>query len=263
MSPSILIAGATGNTGRSLTEILPELLKASKTLSSCRVIALTRSLASPAAQQLAKIPGVEFTEESSFHTAALRAGVKYVVRISTVGENVRPDCDVYYPLDVAPAECFFPFYLDNAADFIKKYRKTATQEPLSLLAAEDAPVGIIDPAEVGVFAAHLLALDDFSPHDKAKYILNGPEDITRRQIVGLIEGYIGTKVENVIYRDMSFVDAWAPVGQPGRNITLTVKHSLLPAHEGKLTASTTSKEVLEIAAPKRTPADVLKYLLEE
>jgi hypothetical protein len=44
---------------------------------------------------------------------------------------------------------------------------------------------------------------------------------------------------------------------------LSIKHAPETAWEGKCTASTTSKEVLELAAPKRTPADVLKTLLEE
>ncbi|GKU12648.1 unnamed protein product [Fusarium langsethiae] len=129
MAPAILIVGATGNTGRGITQTLPELLRQSKTLSSHRIIALTRSANSTEAQRLAKIPGVEvveqnwvdittewltehqvvrafiashnapnqFAEESSFYVAALNAGLEYVVRISTTALNVRPDCPAYYP----------------------------------------------------------------------------------------------------------------------------------------------------------------------
>ena len=127
MAPSILIVGATGNTGRAVTETLPSLLKSSNALSDHRIIALTRSATSPVAQQLAKLPGVEmveqnwveitsdwlrehevvrayiashrtesFCEESTFHVAALNTGVKYVVRISTTAANVHPDCKAYY-----------------------------------------------------------------------------------------------------------------------------------------------------------------------
>ena len=39
----------------------------------------------------------QFAEEPTFHLAALRAGVQYVVRISTTAANVRPDCAAYYP----------------------------------------------------------------------------------------------------------------------------------------------------------------------
>ncbi|KAL4909349.1 hypothetical protein BDW74DRAFT_174550 [Aspergillus multicolor] len=99
--PTFLIVGATGNTRQAVT---------------------------PAAQNLAKIPGAEviqynwtditadwlrewhvvrafitphngpnqFAEESAFHVAALNARVEYVVRISTTAPNVRPDSEAYY-----------------------------------------------------------------------------------------------------------------------------------------------------------------------
>lgn len=317
MAPSILIAGATGNTGRRLTEILPELLKSSNVLSDHRVIALTRSLTSSVAQDLAKIPGVEvveqnwveitadwlrehevvrafiashnepnqFAEESTFHLAALNAGVKYVVRISTTAANVRPDCAAYYTRSHWAIESllsqpefaalqwtslqpnvFSNFVLAPAVEFIKEYRKTGKQSTLRLLTAKDAPVGIIDSSEVGVFAAHLLAQDDTTVHNKAKYVLNGPEDISGRQIVELVEQYIGTQVDDVIYQDTSFLDmmyemksATAPLS---KNVFTSIKYAPLTAWEGKCSVSTTSKEVLQLAAPKITPADVLKSLLE-
>ncbi|GFG19801.1 hypothetical protein IFM5058_10322 [Aspergillus udagawae] len=318
MAPTILIVGATGNTGRSVTETLPTLLKSSNTLSDHRIISLTRSLNSPAAQQLAKLPGVEvveqnwveitadwlrehevvrafiashnepnqFAEESAFHLAALKAGVKYVVRISTTAANVRPDCDAYYPRTHWAIEAllsspefnglqwtslqpnvFSPLYLSSAAEFIKQYRRTGKQETLRLMASKDAPVGIIDPDEVGVLAAHLLSQDDPAVHNKAKYVLNGPEDITGSQIVDMIEQRIGTKVKDVSYKDMSFIDTIYEhkfaATQQSKNIILSIKHAPETAWEGKCTASTTSKEVLELAAPKRTPAEVLRALLEE
>ena len=317
MSPSILIVGATGNTGQSVVETLPKLLQ-SNALSGHRIIALTRSLKSPAAQKLAKLPGVEiieqnwveitshwlrehevkrafvashnepnhFAEESTFYLAALNAGVEYVVRISTTAANVRPDSPAYYPRAHWAIEAllsspefanlqwtslqpnvFSGFYLSSAADLIKQYRKTGKQETLRLIAAEDAPVGVIDPYEVGVFAAHLLSQEEVSAHNKAKYVLNGPEDVTGRQIVDMVEQYIGTQVEHVSYRDMSFLDLlyeykFAPTGQ-SKNVIFSVRHAAETAWEGKCTASTTSKEVLELAAPKITPAEMLKGLLEE
>ena len=317
MAPSILIIGATGNTGRSVTETLPKLLKATKSLSNHRVIGLTRSLDSAVAKQLAKVPGVEmveqnwveitadwlrkhevvrafiashnapnqFAEESTFHLAALKAGVKYVVRISTTAANVRPDCDAYYPrahwaieaLLSSPefsnlqwtslqANIFSPFYLSTAAEFIKRYRKTGTQDTLKLMAAKNAPVGIVDPDEVGRFAAFLLSQDDTTVHNKAKYVLNGPEDITGSQIVNMVEQHTGTKVQHISYEDMSFVDSFLEPGslgaQQSKNVILSMKYALMTAWEGKCTASTTSKEVLQLAAPKRTPADTLMALLE-
>ncbi|KAL4894264.1 hypothetical protein BDV59DRAFT_16603 [Aspergillus ambiguus] len=311
MAPTILIVGATGNTGRSVTETLPKLLRASNSLSNYKVLALTRSLHSPAAQSLSKIPGVEvieqnwvgitadwlrehevarafiashneptqFAEESTFHVAALKAGVKYIVRISTTAANVHPDSDAYYPRSHWAIEAllsspefsgmqwtslqpnvFTSFYLHPAVEFIRQYRKTGMQSTLRLMAAEHAPVGIVDADEVGIFAAHLLCQEDPSIHNKAKYVLNGPEDITGRQVVSMVEQYIGTQVQDVSYKDMSFVDSFAHLGAPG--IMASIRYAPVTAWEGKCTASTTSPEVLEIAAPKRTPADVLKLMLD-
>jgi uncharacterized protein YbjT (DUF2867 family) len=128
MAPTILIVGATGNTGRKVVETLPALLESSKSLSGHRILCLTRSARSDAAQNLNKVPRIElaeqnwvdidaawlkehdverifiashnfpvqFAEESQFYVNCLRAGVKYVVRISTTSNAVRPDSIAYY-----------------------------------------------------------------------------------------------------------------------------------------------------------------------
>lgn len=314
MAPTILVAGATGNTGRAVVEALSTHLQSHRTFSNYRILAITRSLNSPAAQQLAKFPSVEvaeqnwteitadwlrernvvrafiashnqpnqFAEESTFHIAALRAGVKYVVRISTTAANVHPDCDAYYARTHWAIETmlsspefqnlqwtslqpniFSQLWLSSAAELIKKYRKEGTQDLLRLMASPDAPVGIIDPDEVGIVAAHLLLQEDVTTHNKAKYVLNGPEDITGNQIVKLVENFIGAKVEKVSFKDLSFIDYMVAATQESKNVMYSIRHALETGWAGQCTASTTSKEVLELAAPKRTPVDVLKSLLEE
>ncbi|RAL03380.1 NmrA-like family protein [Aspergillus ibericus CBS 121593] len=316
--PSILIVGATGNTGRAVTQTLPKLLQSSSTLLGNRIIALTRSSNSPVAQKLAKLPGVEvieqnwvditadwlrehhvarafiashngpnqFAEESTFYLNALDAGVKYVVRISTTAANVRPDCPAYYARQHWAIESllgspefsnlqwtslqpnvFSPLIMAPAAEFIKGYRKTGKQSILRLLLSEDASVGTIDPDEVGVIAAHLLSQDDTSVHNQAKYVLNGPEDINGKQIVDMVEQYIGAPVKDVSYKDVSFIDMlyedqYAATKQ-SKNVIYSIKRAPETAWEGKCSISTTSKEILKLAAPKRTPADSLKTLLEE
>lgn len=317
MTQSILIVGATGNTGRAVAQTLPELLQSSRTLSSSRIIALTRSSGSPVALELAKIPGVEvieqdwveitadwlhehqvvrafiashnapnqFAEESTFHLNALDAGVEYVVRISTTAANVRPDCPAYYARQHWAIETllgspefnnmkwtslqpnvFSTLIMSPAAELIKKYRKTGEQDTLRLLLSKDAPVGFIDPNEVGVIAAHLLSQDDTSVHNKAKYVLNGPEDITGKQIVDMIEQYIGEPVKDVSYKDVSFIDMLYEhqyAGRESKNIIYTIKRAAETGWEGKCSTSTTSEEILELAAPKRSPVDTLKTLLGE
>ncbi|AEO62333.1 uncharacterized protein THITE_2083863 [Thermothielavioides terrestris NRRL 8126] len=316
MAPTILVAGVTGNTGRGVVDTLPALLQASSTLSDHRIIALTRSLQSPAAQRLARVPGVQvlehdwaditadwlrqhgvvrafiashnqpdqFAAESGFHLAALQAGVRYVVRISTAAANVRPDCATYYArthwavetLLGAPEfaalqwtslrpNLFANFALMTAAGLVKQFRQTGKQEqPLRLLLTEHAPIGIVDPWEVGVVAAHLLAQEDPSTHNRARYVVSGPEDITGAGIVQLVEQHIGTRVESVKFGDSSAILEAAVAAAPQwKSLIMTMKDGLKVEGKGKWEADTTSKEVLELAAPKRTPADVLKALLED
>lgn len=313
MAPTLLVVGATGNTGTGVVKTLSELLKTNKLFSSYRILALTRSSSGTVAQQLAALPNVEvaelpwvditadwlqeqtvvrafiashnqpnqFAEESTFHLAALNAGIEYVVRISTTAANVRPDCPAYYPRTHWAIEAllsspefqrlqwtslqpniFTNFTLYPAAELVKEFRKTGKQHPLKLLASEDAPIGIVDPYEVGVFAARLLIEDNVSPHNRAKYVLNGPEDITGRQIVAMVEQEIGTKVEEVHFKDMSFLEHVAAQSQESKSVILSIRHAGETAWEGKCTASTTSKEVLQFAAPKNAPAGLFKAMLE-
>ena len=158
---------------------------------------------------------------------------------------------------------FSNFYLAPAAAVVRRFRETGEVDTLRLIASKDAPVGIIDPDEVGVFAARLLCERDPGVHDRAKYVMAGPEDITGEGIVRLVEGYIGRRVERVVFEDMAFVDDMAAASQESKNVILSIKQAAESAWAGQCTASTTSREVLELAAPVRTPAEVLKSLLGE
>jgi len=313
MTPTILVVGATGNTGRSVVQTLSKLLSTSSTLSGHRILALTRSSNGAVAKKLAELPGVEvaeqnwveitadwlrqhgvvrafiashnqpnqFAEESTFHLAALHAGVEYVVRISTTAANVRPDYPAYYPRSHWAIEAllsspefaglqwtslqpniFYNFYIASAVELVKNYRKTGEQDTLKLIASKDAPVGVVDADDVGTLAAHLLAEKDVSRHNKAKYVVNGPEDITGQQIVKMVEDHIGTQVKDVVYKDVSFIDYMAAQSSESSNVIRSIRHAPETAWAGECTASTTSKEVLELAAPKGTLAISFQAMLE-
>lgn len=313
MPPTILVVGATGNTGKGVVRTLPSLIK-NTSLSSHRILALTRSTSSPAAQSIAALPGVElmeqnwveitedwlrrhevsrvflashneptqFAEESQFLVNALNAGVKYVVRISTTAANVRPNLKAYYPRSHWAIEqmlsqpefkamhwtslqpnTFTAMFLDSTVEFIKQTRRTGEQSPLSLVIDADTKDGLVDSHEVGVIAAHLLAKDDTSPHNAARYVVNGPEDVTGRQVVKLAEEHIGAPVKHVRYKDLSFIDQMAANSSHSQNLILSIKHALVATWNGHAMAATTSKEVLELYAPKRTVAEVLEELLKE
>ncbi|UPL02530.1 hypothetical protein LCI18_013464 [Fusarium solani-melongenae] len=313
MSPTILIAGATGNTGRNTTETLSRLIASKSFLSGYKILALTRSANGDAAKQLAKLPNVEvvemawtevsadwlreknvvrafiashmmptqFPEESTFHVAALKAGVKYVVRISTTAANARPDSLAFYSRThwaieslLASSEfsamqwtslqpnAFTPLFLHTAVQFVKDFRETGKQGVLRLMSNEDAPVAPIDANEVGAIAAHLLAEEDPSRHNKAKYVLNGPEDITGKQLVDMVEQAIGTRVENVVYKDTSFIEHMVMAAPPEfQGIMKSIVHSLNASWDGKCSTSTTSKEMLKLGLLKLTPAEVFEAMI--
>ena len=312
MAPTILIVGATGNTGRSVVETLPKLLKTTK-LASHRIIALTRSANSSAAQALAKLPGVElaeqnwveiddtwlrdheverifiashnqpnqFAEEGQFYVNALRAGVKYVVRISTTAANVSPNTPIYYPRTHWAIEAmlgqpefkelhwtslqpniFLSMALGATAEFIKEFKKTGKQGPLSIILDGSTPTGLIDSYDVGVVAAHLLAQEDTTPHNKARYVMNGPEDVTGEQIAKMAEQYIGEPVKDLRLKDVSFVDQMAEGSSESKTVIRSIKFAPVTAWEGKAKAETTSKEILDLYAPEGTATDVLKQMVE-
>lgn len=64
MAPSILIVGATGNTGRGVVNVLPGLINNSPALKGHRLIALTRSKDGAEAQRIAQLPNVEVLEQT-------------------------------------------------------------------------------------------------------------------------------------------------------------------------------------------------------
>lgn len=194
------------------------------------------------------------------------------MRISTTAPNVVPDLQAYYPRAHWAIEqmlsqphfedmhwtslqpnVFFPYVLGTAAEFVKEHRKTGKQGQLSLMLAADAPVGVIDAIDVGNVAAHLLVQDDTRTHNQARLILNGPEDLTGQKIVALVEKHIGTKVEDVKYKDVSFIDKWADAVTTGsKNLIRSLTHAPEVSWAGKTSASTTSEAVLKIAAPQTT-----------
>ncbi|KAM3500015.1 hypothetical protein MY10362_006788 [Beauveria mimosiformis] len=78
-------------------------------------------------------------------------------------------------------------YIYQFYELKQNLMNTGKQKTLRLLLSEDAPVGTIDSDDVGILAAHLLVAEDVTRHNKAKYSLNGPENISGRHIVATAE----------------------------------------------------------------------------
>ncbi|KAG0732597.1 hypothetical protein G6F61_013847 [Rhizopus arrhizus] len=149
-------------------------------------------------------------------------------------------------------------------DWIKQYQKTGNKGVLKTVLAADVPVGVIDPEEIGKIGAHLLALDDPTPHNQARYILSGPEDITGRRLVETVEQYAGVKVQDVEYKDVSWIKYMSTTGIYSEKYLLSFFASCEALWQGKcsLSATPTSKEIIELSPPKHTIADVLKAIME-
>lgn len=223
----------------------------------------------------------QFAEETSLYAAALAAGVEYVVRIGTGASVVRPDFLTFYPRNhwaieqvLASPEyaamhasslnpsAFNSVFLGAPAQYIRAFRETGRKpDELRLVMDESKPHAVIDPAEIGAFAAHLLVTDDPAA-TKSHYTIHGPKDITGRQVVDLVERYVGSKVDKVTYRDMSGLDAWVEASPPDQKPYIaTVRHSFTAALDSAMVASATSPEVLKLAPPKRGPEEILEELV--
>jgi uncharacterized protein YbjT (DUF2867 family) len=223
-----------------------------------------------------------FAEESAFHNALLEAGVQYVVRISTNAMHVGPTDPVYYGRSHWAIEtllsqkeferlqwtslqpnAFTATYLASAAQWIENYRQTGKQSTLRTNAAMDRPMAMVDPLDVGEIGAYLLALDDPSVHNKRRYVVSGPVDISGRQIVELVEDLAGVKVEKVAYKDVSWIDDLARSGAYPSKIRASIRAGCSAVWEGKcsLIGTPTSGAIKELCPPRRTPTDALQAMV--
>ncbi|TIB92856.1 NAD(P)-binding protein [Wallemia mellicola] len=311
MSPTILVIGATGNTGRGVIETLPQLLKENN--KDHRILALTRSLETPESQAIDKLPTVEvieknwttidvdwlkfhdiikifiaphiklqqFTEESQLYLASLEAGVKYIVRVSTFKHFTSPTSPLFYGRQHWAVEnllsqpefdklnwtslqpnIYGSTFLNSTASWIKTYRKTGKTDKLNIILDGDTPAAIISPADVGVVGAHLLSADDYKQHNRARYILAGPEDVTGKDLVKLAEEFTNAKIDNVEYRFTDWIKNLTAIGLP-ENVIPNVESgiSIIWHGQASLSQAGNSKEI-QFALPKRTVHDQIKAMIE-
>lgn len=312
--PSILVVGATGNTGKSVVRKLLELLEPGH--KTYRIVGLTRSLDSAASKQLAALPNVDmlekdwttidaewlrsqgvvrayvaphslpnqFVEESALYTALLHADVEYVVKVSTTVAFIGPTSPVYYGRSHWAIEqllsqpefesmqwtslrpnLFTATLLPPAIHWIKSYRSTGKQELLAIVPAADTAVAMIAPEDIGDVGAHLLALEDPTPHNHAKYVLSGPEGVTGKQIVDAVERLAGVKVQEVDFKSTTWLYDLVKQGYYTEKLLPSFLAGLKHIWQGScsLASMPTSQQVLEIAHPRRTLEDAIKAMLEE
>jgi uncharacterized protein YbjT (DUF2867 family) len=232
----------------------------------------------------AQTPPSHFAEETQFNIALLQAGVEYHVRIGTAPMNMRGVHPAYgfrnhwaveqqlqrvgfqamHWTSIRP-NLFMEDYLKNAVDFVKEYRRTGKQGTLRMAIAADKPFPVIHPADVGVIVAHLLVGQDTASYDKGLYSLNGPEDTTGLETLKLVEEAIGTKVEDVVYKDPKSIFEWAVEGA----IVTGYPRSLLDltyiafdgAWNGEWRDWPTAAQLLELEITLQRCADVFEKLI--
>lgn len=222
-----------------------------------------------------------FTDESLFLNYALEAGVKYVVRISTTTTNIGPATPVFYARNHWAIETmleqpefqnlkwtslqpnvFISMFTDVAKDWVSTYKKDGTKSPYKLMLDGGTNAAPIDSSEVGLFAGKLLALEDNTPHASQKYCLNGPQNATGKQITKVIEKYAGTTVDDVTYRDTSFIEFARSAGTP-ENVLPSLAKAPLRGYEGQTSveAMPTSPAVLQIHTFQHGILDTLETAL--
>jgi uncharacterized protein YbjT (DUF2867 family) len=314
MSPTVLVVGATGNTGVGVIETLSKTIKSSQKLSEYRIIGLTRDKTGSKAKELSELPHVEmiekdwtmitdewlkdhqverlfiaphngtnhFTDESLFLNYALVAGVKYAVKISTTKGNVAPNTKVFYAREHWAIETmleqpefkamgwtslqpnvFTGHFAPVLTGWLEAFRKTGKQQPLKLIVAKDAPVAVVNSVEVGIAAAHLLGLDDTTPHHSKKYVVVGPTNITGKDMVDLVEKHAGTKVEDVTYEDKSWLESPGVKAAFPANVLPSLAQAPVSGFNGSASVEVdpTSPELAKLYAPKRSAIDELDVAL--
>jgi uncharacterized protein YbjT (DUF2867 family) len=223
-------------------------------------------------------------EESALHIALLQAGVKYVVRVSTNVEFIGPTNPVFYGRSHWAIEnllsqtefkslqwtslqpnFFTVTFLASIVEWMKAYQKTGKQETLVMMPAADGAVAMIDPEDVGNVGAHLLALDDPTPHNHARYVLSGPEDVTGKRIVEMAEQILDVKVQKVEFEDTSVFGDLVKAGVYPEKLLPSMLAGCQYLWQSKcsLAGTPTSKAVMDLAPPSRTVQDALKNMLEE
>lgn len=307
---TILVIGATGNTGRATVRTLSADLAGQ----DVRILGLTRTTDSAPAQELATLPLVEmngkywpeidaawlkaegvvrafvavtpndaqFTDESLFYKACLEASVEYVVRISTWAPYIGPASPIFYGRTHWALETMLedPAYnslqwtslrptvfsrqmVEPAAEAVKTYRQNGSYDgSLRLILAADLPGAWIEPDDVGKIAGKLLALADPSAHASQKYIINGPEDVTGKELVAEIERLTGSKVDDVAFNDRAFIDGFRAAGMPEKIISSLHKAvDMLQAGAALSNVEPTAQAIMDLMPPTTTVRESLLYLV--
>ena len=161
---------------------------------------------------------------------------------------------------------FASVWLGGAAGWVQ-VAKEKGQDAAGLLkmpADEEARCAPVDSEEVGALAGTLLLLPEgeVEKYSRRKLVINGPEDITGKEIREIVEEALGEKVKEVGYRNMDWIEDYHIPEKFGgtRSVVLSMRHAVQICWDEKCMAEHTSQEVRELAMPKRGAKMVLREM---
>jgi uncharacterized protein YbjT (DUF2867 family) len=308
-SSTILVVGATGNTGSSAVKYLSQHISALPSSSNVprQIIALTRDTKSEKAKTLAELDHVEvrekdwcsidsawlieakvarvylaphnllsqFVDESKFLIECKAAKIAYLVKLSTNIHYVTPDNPVYYGRVHWAVENLLEqkefrelnwtvlranYFANSILPSIYWLKKNKTNDPVPLMYDENAPVAIINPQDIGEAAARLLSLNDPSPHFGKKYNLSGPEDVTGKDIVSILEQITHQKIEGD-YKNLTLFKALIANGGYPESVWESLdsgRRDNLWTGLSRLATTPTSPEILQLAPPHSTVKEFIQ-----
>ena len=223
----------------------------------------------------------QFVDESKFLVACKAAKIEYLVKLSTDIHWVKPDSPVYYGRAHWAIENLLEqnefrqlnwtslranFFINTIVlPSILWLKKNNTNDPMPVLLDEEAPTAFIDPKDVGEAAAKLLSLDDPSPHFKKKYNLSGPEDVTGKDVVSILEQITHRKIKSD-YKNLNvFQDMIKQGGYPEsvwESLNSGVRGNLWTGLS-QLANTPTSPEMLALAPPHSTVKEFIQQAFNQ
>eukprot|EP00026_Physarum_polycephalum_P013058 Phypoly_transcript_13421.p1 GENE.Phypoly_transcript_13421~~Phypoly_transcript_13421.p1 ORF type:complete len:287 (+),score=54.84 Phypoly_transcript_13421:158-1018(+) len=284
----IVVAGATGNTGRPCVEALSK--------KGHNVVAITRDPQSAVSQELARLPGVEvvlvknaftkpidrayilsrdasFVDETELIRLAKEAGVKYIVKLATGARAMK---NVYAKIAAGRSHLaveFFlergdvpwtslrpnTFYTNTGVDFAS----VLTTKEFKFMHGKNGTAAL-DAQDVGEIAAELLSLEDPSAHYGKIYEISGTEDINVEAITAAYKKVLGIDVKGSLYTRDDLIALFKML-LPNIDHEKTVDGILdLIENEPSTAAySKTSPELLALHTPKRTFEDFLRKIYQK
>lgn len=123
---------------------------------------------------------------------------------------------------------------------------------------------MINPADVGIAAAHLLVQPDPTAFSGRKYQLSGPENITGSQVVKMVESAAGVSVDEFCFEDLSFLDQLVKEGYTA-TVVEAIKHGFTPLWDGACSREgyPTSGAIRELADPVKTADAAFREMLTQ